>query len=254
MNANLALVLSPPPMPNEDEKGPEEWRGQHQGFSREGYEYCPILPWYNEVVTRMHEAAAAGTNVVNLSCTHPRGYIPNQILRRKEIREALKGWYVDTTKSIPAPAPDHWFMPRGSKDLEYCDLDPFLKEIERREKEATAAAAASRQAGRQTIPLVDLTSWHERGGIPATIMNRLERRKSKTWREDVMKEIDRLTGEANKAEAFAKTQEERAAAFKDDGKDPSALAAGAQELKARAAQFRENAKWLKKEIGDARGP
>ena len=67
----------------------------------------------------------------------------------------------------------------------------------------------------------------------------------------MMTEIERLTGEANKAEAFAKTQLERAQAFKDQERDPTALQAGAKELVERAEQFRENVKWLKKELGDA---
>ena len=245
MSTHLAVVLSPRPSLPDDDKGPEEWRGQHQGFSREGYEYCPILPWYNEVVTRMHEAAAAGTNIVNLSYTHPRGFIPNQIIRRKEIRTALIGWQYDNSRAPVRTAPDNWFLPRGSKDLEYCDLDPFLKEIDRREKEAFAAKKEGR------FPLVDLTPWHERGGIPPPIMARLERRKSRTWRDDVLKEIERLNGEANKADGFAKTQDERAVGIKDSGKDPTALLAAAQELRERAEQFRQNAKWLQKELGDA---
>lgn len=249
MSANLAVVLSPP---DDDGLGPEEWRGQHQGFSREGYEYCPILPWYNEVVTRMHEASAIGSHVVNLSHTHPRGYIPNQIIRRKEIRAVLSGWSIDNTKTAVVPAPENWFLPRGSKDLDYCSLEPFLKEIERREKEAQALAEMqSRHDGKRHVPLCDLTSWHERGGIPPPIMERLTRRKSKTWREEMLKEIERLAGEANKADGFAKTQEERGNAFKDDGRDSKPLLDSAKELRERAQQFRQNAEWLKKELGDA---
>jgi hypothetical protein len=252
--ANLAAVLSQPmtmKLPEEDQP-PEEWRGQHQGFSKEGYEYCPILPWYNEVVTRMHEASAAGSHVVNLSYTHPRGYIPTKILNRRDIRKVLTGWVVDNAATAPTPAPDHWFLPRGSKDLEYCDLDPFLKEIERREREAVAEALTlSRHDGQRHVPLSDLTTFHPRGGIPPAITKRLDRRRNRTWRQDMTAEIERLTGEANKAEAFAKTQLERAQAFKDQERDPTALQAGAKELMERAEQFRENVKWLKKELGDA---
>lgn len=252
--ANLAAVLSQPMMklPEEDQP-PEEWRGQHQGFSKEGYEYCPLLPWYNEVVTRMHEAHLAGSNVVNLSYTHPRGYIPTKILRRKAVRELLAvGWGVDNAASAPTPAPDNWFLPRGSKDLEYCDLDPFLKEIERREREAVAEAQTmTRHDGQKHVPLSDLTTFHPRGGIPPAISKRLDRRRNRTWRQDMMAEIERLTGEANKAEAFAKTQEERGNAFKDDGRDSKPLLDSAKELVGRAEQLRENVKWLRKELGDA---
>lgn len=247
----LVPNLSPTTMPDDSALPPEEWRGQNQGFSREGYEYCPILPWYNEVVTRMHEAAAAGSHIVNLGFTHPRGYIPNQILRRKEIRAVLKGWDVNTAKSPETPVPNSWFLPRGSKDLEHCELSMFMKEIEKREKEAVAEARAlSLQYGRSIIGIVDLTPWHPRGGIPDDVLFRLQQRKNKSWQEETRKEIDRLNGLANKDESFAKTQEERV----ERVDDPTKVKAAAQELRERAAKYREQAAWLKRELGDGSTP
>jgi hypothetical protein len=251
-------VLSPTivsQIPDDFTPPQEEWRGQNQGFSREGYEYCPILPWYNEIVTRMHESAAAGQAVVNLSYTHPRGYIPNQIIRRPQVRAALQGWQVITGKTAPTLPPDRWFLPRGAKDLEFCDLDIFLKEIDRREQEAKAEAFGQSQLDAKLhVPAADLSSWHPLGGIPPVIMKRLERRKSPQWREEVRSEIDKLLGDANKSESFANTQDERATAMTDQGKDPTALRAAANDLRERAAVARQNAQWLKKEIGDAKSP
>jgi len=218
--------------------------------------YCPIQPWLEELHRRISEAHALNTNVVNLSYTHPRGFFPPIILRRKYVREYVKtaqdqGWIFDTNRFAPQPAPDRWFTPAANLDLNTCDLKPFQAEISRREDEAAQASLAAYQAtGRRSLTLVDLTSWHPRGGIPNTIMARLNRRKDKSWIEKMGSEIQRLYGEANKLEATARTQREKAQGFKEMERDPSNYLAAAEKLDADAAAMRAQARFLKSEIGE----
>jgi len=213
------------------------------------YESCPIAPWVAEIVTRMHEAAAAGTPVVNLSYTHPRGYIPNQIIRRPEVRKVMAGWSYDNARTAPTPIPDHWFLPPGI-DIAYGPLAPFEQEIARREAEAAQEAAAkTAMDGERHISVIDLTTFHPRGGIPLVVMARLSRRKSKTWRTEMLAEIERLQGEANRAEAFSQTQKDRAEAMASKGSDPNPLLASAQRELEKAATARAQIVMIKKEMG-----
>lgn len=211
---------------------------------------CDITPWYNEICTRMHEAHAAGTSVVQLGASHPRGFIPTVILRRPAIRALLKEWQVDTLRPPPDiyPAGNQW-LPAMNLDLSTCDLAPFINEIELRNYEAEVEAYnKALQTGQKEIPITDLTNHHPRGGIPHTILIRLDRRKSKKWLDETRAEVARLKGEANKAEAFAKTQEERAQAFIDQGRDGTNLLHGATQLKTDAAYMRAQAKLLEQEL------
>lgn len=226
-----------------------------------GFEWSPIAGWYQEIVTRMHEAHAAGSHVVNLSCTHPRGYIPNQIIRRPAIRALLREWSYDNTRApVPLEPPRVW-LPKGwphNTDLAYCPLQPFLDEILRREHEAELEAKAKAlppttllhrgeviEIATVSVPVVDLTNWHPRGGIPTTILMRLERRRSDHWRREMQAEIDRLRGLANKDDSLAATNKDRA----DGVTDRTKLEASVLELKARAAQYRAQARWLTEELG-----
>jgi hypothetical protein len=134
-------------------------------------------------------------------------------------------------------------------DLNTCDLAPFHNEIELRNYEAEMEAYnKALQSGQREVPVVDLTNYHPRGGIPYTILARMDRRKSKKWLDETRAEIDRLKGEINKAEAFARTQEERGKAFIDDGRDGSNLLGAAQQLKTDAAFMRAQAKLLEQEL------
>ena len=219
-------------------------------FSLELYESCDIRPWVAELITRMQEAAAAGTNIVNLSYSHPRGWFPNQIVRRPAIRAALRGWLYDNSRGPPSARSGHLFMPNGPVDLSTCDTEPFFREIELREYEAQVEAYNRAMAdGQVHTPTVDLGVGHPRGGIPDTILERLRRRKDRAWVSSTNDEIDRLFGEANKAEAFAQTQRDRAEGLKSKGDDPSRLLAAAEDLTEKARQLREQARFLKKELG-----
>jgi hypothetical protein len=203
------------------------------------YESCPIEGWYQEIVTRMHEAHAAGSSVVNLSWTHQRGYIPNQILRRPKIRELLKEWAVDNSRTPSTEQPPALWIPVGwaGVDLNTCPLQPFIDEISLRETEARSASGV--------CPILDTTAWHPRGGIPDPIMHRLERRRSQEWLRKTREEIAHLYGLANKDDSFAQTQQERT----DAVEDPTRLEAAAKELRARAEQYRAQARWLTEELG-----
>lgn len=206
----------------------------------QGYEWCDIRPWYNEIVTRMHEANAAKTGFANLSYSHPRSYIPGQILRRPAIRALLQGWHYDNTRAPIQPPPPNIWLPTGwpsNTDLEHCSLKPFVDEIELRYVEATAI--------NPVCPIVDETNWHPRGGIPHQIVIRLGRRKDPSWMKQMQTEVDRLLGLANKDESFALTQKDRI----ESVEDPSKLEASVRELKARAQQYRAQAKWLREEMG-----
>jgi hypothetical protein len=217
-------------------------------FSPQGWEYCDIAPWLQELGLRIQEAQAAKTNIVNISYTHPRGLFPPQIRRRAPILAYMKqaqaiGWYFDSSSSPGTPYSNLYFLPTGwgaeilvNGTLDWCPTAPFEQEIERRVMEAQAVSP---------IPVIDLTCYHERGGISPVILKRIERRRDPKWRELVDAEITRLRGEANKDEAFAKTQEERA-----EGVDnPTALLQAAKELRARAAQSREQVRHLARELG-----
>lgn len=208
-----------------------------------GFEWCPIDGWVAEIVTRMHEAHAVGSKIVNLSWTHPRGYIPTQIVRRPQVRSLLKEWEADTTKTPPSAPPPKVWIPKGwpkNTDWDTCPLRPFLDEITVRESEAVEQA---HRAGRP-FPLLDMTSWNPKGGFPPAILQRLSRRSNPTWRKQTAEEINRLEGEANKATSFAKTQAERSEAVDD----PSKLIAASKELSERAALYRAQAKWLIEEL------
>lgn len=206
------------------------------------FEYCDIRPWVEELSRRMEEARAMGTNVVNLSYTHPRGFFPLPIVRRPAIREMLKtGWTFVREEGPPTPHPERYFIPEGwpttcltDGSLVWCDTKPFEDEIERRHLGERVA---------------DLTGFHPRGAIPDDILKRIQRRKNPKWREEMSNEIEKLRGQANKDEAFATTQESRAEgqATKEGG-DPTALLRSAAELRARAEQARQQVKWLSWEL------
>jgi hypothetical protein len=202
-----------------------------------GLEWCPIEGWVAEIVTRMHEAHAAGAPVANLSYTHPRGYIPTQILRRPAVREVLEGWQYYSAKSPPTVEPARVWIPPGweSADLATCPLQPFVDEISLREAEYQGSE----------FRVIDMTNWHPRGGIPEVIQDRLYKRSSDTWRRKAREEIDHLLGLANKDESFAQTQQERMPKYED----ASRLEAAARELRERAEQHRAKARWLVEELG-----
>jgi hypothetical protein len=199
----------------------------------------------------MHEAHAAGQHILDLSYTHPRGFIPNQILRRSSSKKLLEGWTWSNTRLPPSPMPEHWWNPYPPNvDLGYAPLDPFVREIELREYEAGVEKERKQQmTGERAVAILDTTAFHPRGGIPYMIMARLKRRRDLDWRKKTVAEIERLRGDANKDLAFAKTQAERAASLKDDGKDYSAMLASVEELKARAAASKAEAQFLESEMG-----
>jgi hypothetical protein len=202
-----------------------------------GFEWCPIEGWVAEIVGRMHEAHAAGAQIVNLSFTHPRGYIPNQIIRRPAVQEVLKGWtYTNAKTPTPMEPPKVWMPPGWANvDLESCPLQPFVDEIAGREAE---------QPGNE-FHIIDMTNWHPRGGIPEVIIDRLTRRSNDSWRRKTRDEIDHLLGLANKDVSFAQTQQDRMERYED----PSRLEAAARELRERAEQHRARARWLTEELG-----
>jgi hypothetical protein len=210
------------------------------------YESCDLTPWLSEIVNRMHECHAAQQPVLDLSYTHPRGFIPNQILRRKTAQVLLKDWHWTNAKGPATPMPEYWWNPyQPNVDLNYVPLDPFLKEIELREHEAEM----EKRAGLRLVALTDLTSFHPRGGIPLTIMTRLARRKDVNWRKEMTAEIARLRGDANKDIGFAETQQVRAIALRDDNKDSTAMFQSVKDLKARAEASKAHAKFLESELG-----
>lgn len=212
------------------------------------YESCPIEPWVAEIVQRMHEAAAVGTSLVNLSYTHPRGYIPNQIMRRPAVRALfVGGWAYDNTRIAPTPYPkDRLWLPKLGLDLDTCPTAPFEQEISLREDEALAA----HRAGQTALPIVDLTPYHPRGGIPQQILKRLERRTSRAWRNTASEEASSLFGEANKAEALAKSMRERLVILADSDKDTAAMKNAIQEQIQKAEKLRQQARFLKQELGE----
>ena len=214
------------------------------------YETCPIEPWCAEIATRMHEAHASGSTVLSLGPAHPRGFIPNQILRRPAVKELIGTWTVDVDSGIVAAYPNYIWAPPGIIDFGTCDLVPFEQEIEVRVYEAEVEAYNKSVAtGLKHVPVVDLTNNHPRGGIPDMVMRRLDRRRNKKWRQEAEAEISRLEGEANQAEAFAKTQDERARGLEDSQRDPTNLRASAQELRERAELLRAQARGYRKEMG-----
>lgn len=213
----------------------EKAEARRSCFSSEGWEYCDLTPWLTEIVARMHEAAAAGTNLVNLSWSHPRGFIPNQIVRRRQVRELLKGWRFDNSKYPPngAVTGGYW-APRGAEpDLETCSLLPFRKEVERREAEALA-----------THTPLDLTPGHPRGGIPEVILRRLAQRVDKGWRAEQEAYIGKLRGDANRAAALAQTLHDKM----DAVEDPRKLKAASRDQLRLAEDLRAEADKLEKEL------
>jgi hypothetical protein len=218
------------------------------------YRSCDIAPWLAEIVSRMHEAAAQQTNVVNLSYTHPRGFIPNQIIRRPAVQKTLAGWMVWSDRYPADVYPDHVFMPRSVKKgtLDFCPTEIFEKEMALREHEALQTARQTpHPADLKVCPLIDLTNFHPRGGVPAAILARLERRKSRTWMEEARAQVQKLQSEANKAEAFAQTQKERAEGLQSKGGDPAPLLAAAQRELEKAETARAQAKLIRTEMGEA---
>lgn len=221
--------------------------------------YAPIQPFLDELMARFQEAATSGSGVLNLGCTHPRGFFPAQVLTRRPIRDILKdakskGWVVDRSTCSGPTSPCQYFVPPGfeNADLTTCDLTPYQSEIDRRHNEARAQVESMRASGRAAIAIVE-TTRHSRGDIPPTIMSRLERRKDPKWRTDTDEQIRTLYGDANKAEAQAKNMRERAdgIASKPDGTgDPTNLLRGAQDLLQKAEVLRAHARFLKSEMGD----
>lgn len=216
------------------------------------YESCPIEPWVQEIVTRMHETVAAGQYVVNLSYTHPRSYIPTKILRRRQVRAVLNGWAYDNSMTPPSSYPvNRYFLAPGAKDLNSDALLPYHREIEMREYEAAMEAYnQSLREGKRIIPVLDLTAFHPRGAIPPAILARLSRRTDKAWRSDATAEYGRLIGDANKAVANAKNMEERAEGLVSKGGDPSKLLAAAEVERLKAKELRAQADFLDSELSE----
>ena len=230
---------------------------------RRALEMCDVNPWLQEIAVRLEEARAAGSNVVNLGYTHPRGYFPNQILRRSKVRELMKqclgqGWFFSTEKFPPEQRLERYFNPKSPSHptktlpdgIEYAEVAPYLEEIKRRQDEADRhfylLDCGEYGIKKMFLSYTDLTSHHPRGEIPSSILKRIDRRKDQDWIKKTREEIDRLFGEANKATSFAKTQDERA----EGVEDPAKLKAAAKELRDRAEQFRWQARWLSKELGE----
>ena len=204
------------------------------------YESCNLAPWIEEIVSRMRESHAAGTPVVNLSFSHPRGYIPPQILRRKQVRELLNGWQVNAARVEPDNYP--------AREFAYSS-DPKIvaREIELREAEAAEEAARLTAANCHThIPIADLTNFHPRGGIPEAVLNEVRARNSIAWRVRMNQEIHRLQGEANRAEALSKTLLEKA----DGVDDPRKLKAASKDQMRLAEDLRHTAAALQRELDD----
>lgn len=221
-----------------------------------GFEWCPITPWYKELINRFQEAQTARTNVVNLSFSHPRSYFPAQILRRREIRMCIataktQGWVIDTRRTPLVEFPNRYFLPPGwapniltDGTLEWCDTKPFEQEIALRGRETKSFFG---------YEFMDLSGFHIRGEIPAIILRRIERHKNGKWKQETREEIKRLLGEANQDEARAKNAEDRAegVATKIEGPgDPTALLNSAQTMRERARQTKEKAALLERELGD----
>jgi hypothetical protein len=229
----------------------------------QSYEYCDISPWVHELLSRMEEARQAGTNVVNLSYTHQRGFFPNQIVRRKGVRELLKqGWSYIRDESPPSPRPTLMFMPVGLdiRTLEWCDTTPWEQEIALREAEAFQAGrwihngdTTDQDVTMKWFPGVVELTGHPRGDIPDVILKRIKRRKDPNWRVLMANEIDKLNGEANQDEGRAKGLEQRAEAFAtkpNDPGDPTALLQSAAGLRQRAEELRRTASYYKLELGE----
>lgn len=218
---------------------------------------CDIRPWLAELHQRMQEAHAVQSNVVNLSYAHPRGFFPGIILRRRAVRDYMKqaqagGWLFNIEKNPPAPYPDHVWMPKKGLDLNICPTAPFEREMALREEEAKREAALrQQQTGMKHVPIVDLTNWHPRGGIPPEILRRIERRRDRRWVEETNSEVQRLFGEANRMEALAKTQREKAEGFKQNGRDGSNYLAAAEKAETDADSLRAQARILRSELGEA---
>lgn len=219
-----------------------------------GFEWCPIQPWCSELLTRIEEARSAGTNVVNLSYSHPRGYFPNQIVRRSAIKQLMEqarsaGWLFDLSRAAPAPSPNRFFLPTGwaatmltDGSLTWCNLAPFIEEIERRKDEALLN-------GR----VVDMTGFHERGEIPHEILERIAHRNDDRWKRKMREQIEKLRSEANQDDGRAKTAEQRAegiATKPTEPGDPTPLLQSAAALRERAQQARNQALFLEHELGD----
>lgn len=215
------------------------------------YESCDIRPWADEYSRRLQEAVELGvqTNtpvVVNLSVTHPRGFFPNQIIRRLVGKKLLHHEvpYISGA-TVPSPAPVNPMRIRGCSDLKTCKLKPWIKEIERREEEAKEEAYQKYAVdGQKHLPIVDLTDYHPRGGIPSEILKRIELKNDPRWKQAMESKIRDLGGEANQCEARANNMRERSEGVKDPTK---LLAASAEQLE-QAKVLRAQAAALKEEL------
>ena len=223
-------------------------------FSKEGYEYQPIMPWVNELKYRMEEAVAKRTNLADLSYAHPRGFFPNKIRQRKEIRELLRqaqsaGWLFNVMPGPQVVFPNLFFLPAGwpttvlaDGSLEWCDTTPFELEIEKRFREGKVTHGWRH---------ANLTGFHPRGEISPIILHRIRRRQDPKWRSEMREHISVLVAQANKDEAFAQTQEDRSVAIasKNEGTgDPTALLRSAEELRARSTEARRQVAAFRAEL------
>lgn len=220
------------------------------------YESCDIRPWAEEYSSRLQEAVEEGVRanapvVVNLSVSHPRGFFPNQILRRLIRKKLLHPEvpYVSGAFLPPPPMNLPDMAIRGCKDLDTCKLAPWIKEIEKRDAEAQAEAAAKQAVdGQRHIPISDLTGHHPRGGIPATILKRIELRKDIRWKIAVEEKIRELLGEANQCDARAINMKSRAEIQVSKGNSPEALLAASKEQTEKAEALRGQAADLKSDL------
>jgi hypothetical protein len=211
------------------------------------YETCDTGPWIQEIINRMHESRGTNGQYLDLSYAHPRGFIPNQIIRRKAVQEVLKGWPVYSAKSAPSIDTGNLWAGAVGKDWNTCDVKPFIKELERREQEAISEAAkltASNCA--RHLPLVDTTNFHPRGGIPEAILTRIKLRGSPKWRTEMGEKIHRLEGEANKAQGLAGTLLGKCEAVDD----PRKLRAASRDQLRLAEELRAEAARIRKELDD----
>jgi hypothetical protein len=216
-------------------------------LSTTGYENCDIRPWVQEIVNRMHETKVENKPYLDLSYGHPRGFIPNQIIRRRAVQEILKGWPVYSAKSAPTPETGKMWAGAIGQDWNTCDVRPFIKELDRREQEAAAEAyKLSATNCVKHFPVVDTTCFHPRGGIPEIILNRIKLRSNTKWRTEVSAEIHRLLGEANKAQGLAGTLLGKCDAVEDKRK----LKAASKLQLELAEDLRAQADRLRKELDD----
>jgi hypothetical protein len=211
------------------------------------YETCDTGPWIQEIINRMHESRGANGQYLDLSYAHPRGFIPNQIIRRRAVQEVLKGWPVYSAKSAPSIDSGNLWAGAVGKDWNTCDVKPFIKELERREQEAILEAAKLTASNCvRHLPLVDTTSFHPRGAIPEAILTRIRLRSSTKWRTEMGDLIHQLTGEANRAQGLAGTLLGKSEAVDD----PRKLKAASRDQLKLAEDLRARVEQIKKELDD----